>query len=358
MVLSVKMRNKQLQYASFQIADFINDEKLIAWAKMPTDKILLDYWNEVFELLPQQVQVIMQAVEVVTSITDMQVWTNEEHRGIVLERINSAIAQKEKKRQNKYGLLRLMVSYKAAAILLLLAGIAIVAIWIGQGTRISANSNTVSKVIRLPDYSLVTLGANSTIKYSPSWNKKSVRELWLDGQARFEVNHLHKGQTPVRDFERFIVHLRKNIDVEVLGTVFTVFQRDDITEIKLEQGKVKVVLKGSPSRSVFLEPGKTLRMSGDSMEILSNTIMPPNAGVSAADNILQLNNTPVADIIQVIEKTYHKKVIIEDPSILLRRVDGILPLKNENEVVFILTGILNVTIDNGSPGEIKIKAKN
>lgn len=352
------MRNKQLLYESYQIADFINDEKLIAWAKRPTDALLQDYWNEVFELLPQQVQVIMQAVEIVTSIADMQVWTNEENRGIVLERINRIIAEKEKRRPNGYNLLRLMISYKAAAILLLLAGIAIVTIWIGQGTRISANSTTTSKVIRLPDYSVVTLGVNSTIKYSASWNKKSIRELWLNGQARFEVNHLHKGQTPVKDFERFIVHLRKDIDVEVLGTVFTVFQRDDITEIKLEQGKVKVVLKGSPSRSVFLEPGKTLRMSGDSMEILSNTIIPPAMGLPAADNILQLNNTPVSDIIQVIEKTYHKKVIVEDPSILLRRVDGILPLKNENEVVFILTGILNVTIDNSSPAEIRIKAKN
>ncbi len=251
-----------------------------------------------------------------------------------------------------------MVSYQAAAILVLLAGISFWIIWHKPGTRITANSSAAFKVVRLPDYSLVTLGANSTVKYPAAWDKQKVRELWLDGQARFEVKHLHSGNAAVQDFERFIVHLHKHIDVEVLGTVFTVFQRDNVTEMGLEQGKIKVMLNGTDARTVYLEPGKTLRIHGDSTEVFSNTTLPAGTGIAATGNTLQLNNTPVADIIQVIEKTYHTKVSVDDSSLLLRRVDGILPLQNENEVLFILSGILNVTIDNGNPGEIKIRTKN
>jgi transmembrane sensor len=94
------------------------------------------------------------------------------------------------------------------------------------------------KKITLPDGSVVTLNANSELKLSANWSDKGERQVWLDGEAYFEV--AKKEVT----HQKFIVHTR-DIDVEVLGTRFNVNTRHEKSIVSLEEGKIRLTLNNT-----------------------------------------------------------------------------------------------------------------
>ncbi|WP_298544676.1 FecR domain-containing protein [uncultured Aquimarina sp.] len=101
-----------------------------------------------------------------------------------------------------------------------------------------------TKTLTLPDNSLVTLNADSSIKY----NKKSFtenRSIHLKGEAFFDVA---KGSS-------FIVKT-KNGDVTVLGTQFNVYSRNKLMEVDCFEGKVQVT---NSQQTVILTPGKGVK---------------------------------------------------------------------------------------------------
>jgi transmembrane sensor len=102
----------------------------------------------------------------------------------------------------------------------------------------------------LPDGSIVTLNAGSTISYSEEWN----RELTLEGEAFFEVT---KG-------DRFIVTTRYG-NVEVLGTSFNVFARDDQFVVACKTGKVQVTIP-SKTFNQAITPGQIVSMKSDTVK--------------------------------------------------------------------------------------------
>ena len=90
-----------------------------------------------------------------------------------------------------------------------------------------------TKKITLPDGSKVTLNANSELKLSSNWGDKGDRQVWLEGEAYFEV------EKKLATHQKFIVHT-KDIDVEVLGTKFNVNTRHEKAIVSLEEGKIKL----------------------------------------------------------------------------------------------------------------------
>jgi len=92
------------------------------------------------------------------------------------------------------------------------------------------NSN---HVISLPDGSTVVLSSGSQLNYGPAFGVSDKREVYLDGQAFFDVRH---------DTSRpFVVHAGK-VNVTVLGTAFNVkaiSTEGDIT-VTVNRGRVRV----------------------------------------------------------------------------------------------------------------------
>jgi transmembrane sensor len=129
-----------------------------------------------------------------------------------------------------------IVAVAASAVLIVATGV-----W--YFTSNTADSNLYktgfaqTKKITLPDGSKVTLNANSELKLSADWSVKGDRQVWLDGEAYFEVEK--KSAT----HQKFIVHT-KDIDVEVLGTKFNVNTRHQKAVVSLEEGKIKLSLNG------------------------------------------------------------------------------------------------------------------
>src|SRR5690606_8958967 len=75
------------------------------------------------------------------------------------------------------------------------------------------------QTITLPDGSKATLNGNSTLQISENWEES--REVWLDGEAFFEVKKIPEksSQPGALRGKKFLVHTH-HLAVEVLGTTF------------------------------------------------------------------------------------------------------------------------------------------
>lgn len=105
-----------------------------------------------------------------------------------------------------------------------------------------------SKLI-LPDSTLVYLNGGTIIKYDASFQNKAEREVYLNGEAYFEV---------AKDAEKpFIVHAA-DLNIKVLGTKFNVSSYLDEPNIKVSllEGRVKVSMASDETDKFYLLPNE------------------------------------------------------------------------------------------------------
>lgn len=149
------------------------------------------------------------------------------------------------------------------------------------------------ETFELPDASSVTLNAASTIKFDKNkWSDK--RELSLKGEAYFKVA---KGS-------KFDVKTSKGT-VSVLGTKFTVKQRDNFFEVKCFEGIVSVSRNGELHR---LTKGKTYRFLDG--EISLNTTNKENP--DWIRNITSFESVPMIEVLKELERQYNVSVKTEN----------------------------------------------
>ncbi|MBV7532349.1 FecR family protein [Chitinophaga sp. sic0106] len=190
-------------------------------------------------------------------------------------------------------------------------------------------------VVTLPDSSVVTMNANTTITYQ-KWSQEK-REVWLSGEAVFEVRPSVKHLAAP-----FTVHAGE-IDVEVLGTVFNIKNRRNKAEIFLQSGKVRVT-ELQKHTSVVLAPDQKANYESEKLQVVS---VPANNTKAMAwrENKMELTNTSVKEIIETLQDQYGYTIVLQDSSIASKTIEGTLRLQNINSVMFELSAILNVTIE-------------
>lgn len=212
-----------------------------------------------------------------------------------------------------------------------------------NNTTINSQYAELKKVI-LPDQSVVTLNANSSLEYKKEWKEGQVREVWIKGEGFFEVKHLNSPGQPITDHERFIVH-SDGMRVEVLGTAFSVSDRKEISKVALQTGSVRIDFDDNKTQSIVLIPGEMLSYNHQTGQVTKETAEVDKV-VSWTNKELYLDNTTMTDIINVIENTYGYKVEIDDKEILNRQLSGTgkLSLENEKTLFKAIEILLNVEL--------------
>ena len=213
-----------------------------------------------------------------------------------------------------------------------------------ETTKIQTAYGEVRKLV-LPDQSIVTLNAHSSIEYKNSWEGDKVREVWLTGEAFFDVKHLNKYGEPVKASDRFIVHAGK-MNVEVLGTSFNVSERQSVTKVALQTGKVRIDFKDKTLESVVMKPGELVQYNTNTKKVVKEDVANTEKYTSWKEKELLLNNTSMQDVISTIENTFGYKVEVEDKELLSRQLSGTekISLKDEQTLLTALELILNVEI--------------
>jgi len=163
-------------------------------------------------------------------------------------------------------------------------------------------------IFRLSDGTKITLNAGSRFKY-PNKFGESVREVYLEGEAYFEVAH--------NEGKPFIVHTGR-ILTKVLGTKFNVKAFPDEKEIavSLVDGKVNVF---TAEESSVLAPGQQLifyKNSGD--ESISHFDFLHVVGWK--ENILIFDNIEIGKVFVQLEREFGTKFDLEDKTVANLRI--------------------------------------
>lgn len=192
-----------------------------------------------------------------------------------------------------------------------------------------------TKSILLPDGSSVMLNANSSMSVKNNFDKQ--REVWLEGEAFFEVEKTKADN----EYVKFVVHTNR-LQVEVLGTSFNVQNWKEKTQVVLKSGKVK--LKSGDDEVLTMKPGELAEVLAENSSI-QKKVVNPEIYSSWTENRLLCNDTPLAQIGEVIQRRFGKQVLFEDDELKTLLVTGTLPLNELSLLTEILKESLNINID-------------
>lgn len=199
-----------------------------------------------------------------------------------------------------------------------------------------------TSTVHLPDGSEVKLNSHSTLRYTGNLLAGKTREVWLDGEGYFAIKHLP-------DNRRFVVHTTAGLNVEVLGTRFTVFRRRAQARVVLLSGKVRVAFADS-SQPVILKPGEMLERRDAQPQIVHKAVRVARYAAWKDDKLV-FDETPVAEVAAQLSDTYGVKVVVATPALNHRTVTGTFPAKELDTVLQVLEKSFKLTIQR-QPNQI------
>jgi transmembrane sensor len=194
-----------------------------------------------------------------------------------------------------------------------------------------------TRSIRLPDGSTVLLNANSSLRI-PRWGfGRSTREVLLTGEANFSVTH-----TPTN--QRFIVKTRKNFEVVVLGTEFTVFARNRGARVALNKGKVQLQYQeGTTARQLLMKPGQLVTLDQTNHMALQ-VIKHPETRPAWSEKRFVFDETPLREVAYMLEESYGLRVEINDPQLARRVLVGSLRAENADQLLQSISELLDINV--------------
>jgi transmembrane sensor len=244
-------------YSTFSLPDFLADDSFVQWVIHP-DQESTAFWHSFLQQYPQQEETVRKATGLIKAYRQQEIFTNDPLQQAVWQRIEAS-AQNLPPVVVQNRIVTLPVFWKVAAAITLTTIFGSIAWLLSNRHAIQtiATSYGEVKTITLPDHSVVTLNSNSILTYKNGWDDHSPREVWIEGEAFFNVIHLNKDTLHIAPSERFMVHSQE-VNIEVLGTSFNVKNRRNKTRIGLISGKIKV--QGAASqleqKEFIMKPGE------------------------------------------------------------------------------------------------------
>ncbi len=191
-----------------------------------------------------------------------------------------------------------------------------------------------SKII-LTDNTTVWLNSGSKFIYPTSFSKKK-REVFLDGEALFDVEH--QKDTPFKV-------ITNNLGIKVLGTVFNVsaYSDDSFTSTVLECGRVEINYEGKSvlkKRKLIIDPGTCAQYDPETKAVTQKKVN-TKYYTSWCEGILIYQNECLEEIIKKLKRYYNKEITVNKNDLLKRKFSGKLDLKED--VADVLTTISYVS---------------
>lgn len=183
-----------------------------------------------------------------------------------------------------------------------------------------------TSTVLLPDGSRVTLNANSLLRV-PRWTfGQHNRHVYLEGEAEFAVRHLP-------GHELFQVHTMDQSLITVLGTEFTVYTREKMTNVVLSKGKVRLSPPAGDT-SHTMRPGEKATIAGGGKVMIEQlTTQQLEAGLAWKQHRFVFDNTPLSEVAEKIREVFGVQVNIADKNLALRTATGSFPADSADELL-------------------------
>jgi len=314
-----------MKYRDYSASDFANDSFFISWVKDPDEESDW-FWTSFVEENPACKPEIEKARELISSFRfPQQYLAEEEFKGMRNQILMALRAQKEEIRDKGVsrpfhfrGVSRQWVRVAAAitVVCLFVAGIFAYMPYSADhlnslpdaepGMEKRINPSGQKSVLFLTDGSKVWLNAASKIKYPKEFLDSDTREVYLEGEAFFDVAH---------DPEKpFIVHT-SGLKIKVLGTSFNVksYSDEKTIETTLLKGKVRIEQtdrNGNRIGDVELKPNQTAIFHRESKIIKVREVVGENTASWKTEKLV-FDEKPMDDVIVQLERWYNVKVHVE-----------------------------------------------
>ncbi|MEG0517834.1 MAG: DUF4974 domain-containing protein [Bacteroidales bacterium] len=171
--------------------------------------------------------------------------------------------------------------------------------------------NGVKARVLLPDSSVVWLNSGSRIVYPKNFDSDK-RRVSFEGEGYFDV--VRNPEWPME------VVTPKGMKVEVLGTKFHIksYDNDQEEQATLFSGRIDIS-KSSGSKKVLdmrvLKPRESLRFTNAGKVVLT-AVADTTKKVAWKKGELLFEQTPMSEVIKMLERWHGVKVVVQDPAVL------------------------------------------
>jgi len=295
------------EYLTYELEDLLENKDFVAWVKPLSE-------NEIRNQLSigdnENITKIMLAKNILTAVTSKQDYSLEKAQIWKNIALNTKSNQQFSKKTKTF---YLRIAAIAAVFIL---GLFVFTGIMNQDVNVH---NPYAQITdhALPDGSTVILNANSDISYDKKFN--SNRSLYLKGEAFFEVM---KGS-------RFLVNTDLG-QVEVLGTSFNVYSRDNELTVICKTGKVRVASLDGSKETVLMPGQKVSFTNNDWQEALDDQEITWKSQKQLFDK------SKISNVSKSLEAFYGKSIKI-DPGIDTLLFSGQISLENLEKSIDELT---------------------
>lgn len=317
-------------YDNYEASDFLNDSSFLKWMRHE-NKENDAFWENWMREHPERSEAIRSVTEhyhLLTSFKKLKPQAGDSEQ--VWEGIEDSLNKQAGSKVLRMRMLKWAV--RAAVILLFIGGwFAYKQLQLPKESFVIVKAMNGKKKIMLADSSLVVLNANAVLKYHPD----NCRELWLTGEAFFEVKH-HK--IVENEAVPFIIHAGKE-KVAVLGTSFTIKTIRDAARVVLLNGKVKASVG---RKAITMRPGDKTEWKDDHF---FREKVNPQLYVAWKDGEFHFDHTSLKELAEVVKDVYGYDMIIKDPaSWPVKYISGRISSENEEILWNSLSVLLNVRV--------------
>lgn len=195
-----------------------------------------------------------------------------------------------------------------------------------------------TRSLLLADGSQVTLNGATNLKVPRFGFGRNTREVTLEGEALFSV-------VSTEDRKRFVVKTANAADVIVLGTEFSVFSRSDVTQVKLNHGKVLLRYQNADKQLNELDmlPGEQITLS-TSGEVKVKQAKEEAAVPEWAIREFRFEKTSLKEIVKQLNDSYGMEVRLQDEKMGKLSLTGTYEVYRGNELLEIVAEVLGIDI--------------
>ncbi len=324
-------------YQGFSVHNFVLDHDFQKWVLHPTPE-LQHHWSNFLLLFPEkekeveQAKIMMLALDHARHVADLPQLEQEWNL------LNTDIQQYEGRQKPKVKPLLQWYSIAASIVLCVVAG----GLWWNytQNTWLTFTTGiNEMQTITLPDGSTAVLNTNSTLSFHKNWDASTAgRKVMLDGEAFFAVEKKLIQQDDTTYFSKFVVQTDQ-LEVEVLGTRFNVKSDIANTQVALEEGKVLV--RNSVGDELYLAPGEIVELTGNHLRKKATEI---EFYTSWKDNKLIFKDTPVLEILEMIETRYGYRIDIKTDYLDDKLYTGSSPANDIDLLIYKLSRLYDLSV--------------
>ena len=195
--------------------------------------------------------------------------------------------------------------------------------------------------IELEDGTKVNLNANSMLRVPRFGFGTDTRQVLLEGEAYFSVTHTPSNQ-------KFVVRTNRDFSIEVLGTEFSVRQRERGMQVVLDKGKVKVHY-GAANQPLTMKPGDRITLNNGERAKLEQTKKSQLYSAWRNHKFI-FDKTTLREVGYLLKDNFGIVVKINSEALAKRTISGEIEAKNAEDLIEALSEVfdLNITKAKGS----------